>query len=115
MARVTITNQKVVPTGILPAYDAAETDGNAIINTRGDVMVHLKNGSGSPIVVTVQTPASIGGGVPITDYTITVAATSEQMIGPFDQSVHNQNGNQVFLDYDGVASLTLMAFEVPKA
>ena len=60
MARTELTIQEIARAGLEPSYSNAAADGNNFENT-GREFVHVKNGSGSAVTVTIQTPGTVDG------------------------------------------------------
>lgn len=106
-----LTVQKVELTGLAPSYDAAAAGGDEFVNS-GRTFIHVKNGGGSPIDVTVdsQMPCSQGY-----DHNAVVAvpASGEKMIGPFRKDRFNDSDGKVQITYSAVTSVTIAAIEVP--
>lgn len=109
MARSALTLQTVAKTGIVPSYAAANADGNSFAND-GNTVIHVKNGSGSSINVTLQTPGTVDD-LAVTDRVVAVAAGAEKMIGPFPPGIYNQSGS-VYVDYSDVTTVTVGAFKM---
>ena len=101
-----------VVTGLEATYNAATDtpDGDGFLND-GDIIVHVKNGSGGDIVLTVPTPAKAGG-MEIADQVITITAGEERFVGPFPTAYFNQTDGQVYLDWASVTSLTFALVRV---
>ena len=110
MARSALTNQVIATSGIVPSAAAANVDGNSFDND-GAVFFHAINGSGGDLTLTFQTPAQVAG-EPITERAVVVSAGAEEFIGPFNTSVFNQSTGEVYVDYSGVGSLTVAAFNL---
>lgn len=110
MARTSLTVQDISISGVTPSYSSANVDGNSFAND-GDVFLHVKNGSGSDITLTVQTPAKVNG-VDIEEVTVTVSAGSEEMVGPFPTTTFNQSGGVVYADYSAVTTVTVAAIKL---
>jgi hypothetical protein len=106
-----LTVQKVVLAGLEPSYGAAAAGGDEFVNS-GRSFIHVKNGGGSSIDVTVdsQTPCSQGY-----DHNAVVAvpAAGERMIGPFPKDRFNDANGKAQITYSGVTSVTIAAIEVP--
>lgn len=91
------------------------THGNKIPND-GKTFLRVKNGSASPITVTIDCPGSIDGQA-IADLTVTVAATGDGAgldfvdIGPFT-STFNQADGFVWAVFSAVATVTVGAFRL---
>lgn len=113
MARTDVTVQNIAVAGLSPSYDAAHVDGNAFIND-GNTILHVKNGSGGSLTLTVQTNRIVGG-VTVQDHTVSVPAGEERIIGLFGTGTFNQNDGKVYIDTSTQTSITLMAFKVPKS
>lgn len=95
----TVATQQIVSGGLAPSYSAASGGGDEF--TPGDsVFLHVKNGSGSGVTVTVVTPGTVVGQA-IGDVTNTVAAGGDEFMGPFPA--------QHFAAADGKADVTWSA------
>jgi hypothetical protein len=111
MARSALAVQQIRRTGLAASYSAANALGHSITNTTG-VFIHVKNGSGSSINVTVQTPGTIDG-LAIADQVVAVAAGADKMIGPFLPGVYEQPGSDdVYVDFSDVTTVTVAALKV---
>jgi hypothetical protein len=110
MARQTKTVQVIARTGTIPTYAAATaTDGHKFAND-GNTFLHVKNGGGSSINVTIQTPGTVDG-LTVSDLVVAVAAGAEKMIGPFPPGIYNQSG-EVYVDWSAVTSVTMAAIKM---
>lgn len=109
MARQTLAVQQVDRDGLDPAYTAAVVDGHAVDNTDRP-FVHVKNGSGASVDVTVPTPGSQDGQA-LADLTVSVPAGGERMIGPFPGRTFAQPDGTVHVDLSAVTSVTLAALQ----
>lgn len=107
----TLSVQKIALTGLAPSYDAAAAGGDEFVNS-GRVFIHVKNGGGSSVDVTVdsQTPCSQGYDH---DAVVAVGAGAEKMIGPFPKDRFNDTSGKVQVTYSGVSSVTIAAIELP--
>jgi len=108
MARIAVTTQAVGRAGAATTYTGPNVDGDIV--DIGRVALHVKNGSGSPITVTVQTPVQIEG-LDLAELTVSVPAAGERFIGPlpasvFAQPVGNANAGKALVDYSAVTSVT---------
>lgn len=111
MARAAMTVQQIVRTGLnnTPASVNA-SDGNYFAND-GRVFLHVINGSGSSINVTVGTPGSVDG-LAISDLVVAVPAGDERMIGPFPTNIYNQADNTVYVDWSSGTTITAAAYSL---
>lgn len=108
MARGTLTVQEMTIAGLQVAFTAATaTDGDSFLND-GNTYLHVKNGGGSPITVTIQTPVTYGG-IALADPTVTVTNGTEKVIGPFRKDIFNQTDGKVYFGCDAVTSVTVAA------
>jgi hypothetical protein len=101
----TLTAQKASLAGTTPSFASAAGGGDEFLND-GDTVIHVKNGSGGSINVTVnsQTPCSQGFDH---DLVVAVGAGAEKIIGPFAKARFDDANGKVQLTYSGVTSLTL--------
>jgi hypothetical protein len=117
MAELTV--QDVVEAGIVPSYDAAAGGGDTFDNPNGDVLLHVKNGGGGSINVTItaqQTTVKKSGFGDVTagNLVVAVGAGAEKMIGPFPTLKYNNSASEVAVGYSGVTSVTVAAVRVPR-
>lgn len=103
MAALTPVTLKRTSNGNDLAGVAAAGGGDSFANT-GKEFVVIKNGSGSPITLTVATPGTVDGDLAIADRTATIGAGETRAVGPFPVSTY---GETVNLTYSGVTSLTV--------
>ena len=107
----TLAVQASLLTGITPSYAAAAGGGDEFPND-GKSMLHLKNGSGGTIVVTVDSLVACNQGSDH-DSVTSIAAGAEAMVGPFDVTRFNDPAtSRAAITYDGVTSLTLGVFKI---
>jgi len=105
--------KKVVLTGLNPddpAYVACAAGGDACPNS-GYTFLHVKNAHTSAWVVTVNSIAKCSQGYDH-DAVVSVPASEERMIGPFDRGRFNDANQKLEITYDGVTALTIAAIEV---
>ena len=111
MAREALTLQSIVRGGLEPAYTAANADGHSVTNDGKRTFVHVNNGSGSEVTITIDTPGTVDG-LAISDREVAVPAGEERMIGPFPTDWYNQSDGTVHVDYSDTTSVTIGAFKV---
>lgn len=115
----TLAVQAITEAGVVPSYAAAGAGGDEFANESGDVLLHVKNGGGGPITVTVTAQATsrvlpgfgtvskaAGGG--------SIGAGAEKMFGPFPPAAFNQANGRVAVGYTDVASVTVAAFRLKQ-
>lgn len=109
----TLATQSITRVGIVPSY-AAATGGGDRFTPDKNTFLHIKNGSGGSITVTVVTPRTDAWGNAIADNANAVAAGTEEMMGPFPAESYAATDGTGLADitYSGVTSLTIGAFNV---
>jgi len=111
MAYNSVSIQTVIKDGLEPTYAAATlTDGDRFRNT-GKEFIHVINGTGTPCLVTVPTPAQVSG-LDIEDKVVTVPGNEDRMIGTFEPGLYNQpaggtDAGDCYVEYDQVSSVTV--------
>ena len=118
MAYTYLAPQTITAAGLQATYSAAPGAGagnGSAIDGTGDIVLHVKNGGGAPITVTVITGGTLEG-EPVADKAITVTNGTEKFIGPFRPTAFNQpsggsNPNQVLVDYSAITSVTVAALK----
>lgn len=101
-------------------FASAGASGDLVPNGGGDVFLLVKNGSGSPITVTVPAQKTSMqregfGTVTVPDITVDVPATTGAMlIGPFGRARFNNGNGQVTVQYSAVTTVTVKAFRFPR-
>lgn len=95
--------------GTSPGFVAAAGGGDKVApNDRG--YLHVRNGSGGVITVTVLTPGNDQYGQARPDIAIAVPATTgERLIGPFPANLADPADGLVAITYSGVTTLTVAA------
>ena len=111
MPRTALTTQQVLNSGITPAYSAGDAANGHQFNNDGRQILHVKNGGGSSINVTISTNAKVAG-ITVPNVVVAVTNAQERMIGPLDPLVFNQAGGLVYVDLSGATSVTLAVFQV---
>lgn len=99
-----LSGQNVAPTGLSPSYSAAAGGGDSFFND-GRTFLHVKNGGGGSINVTIDANVACNIG---TEHDLVVAVPNgqERMIGPFPT---NRFLDTVNITYSGVTSVTIAA------
>jgi len=101
----TLTAETISRSGLEPTHNAADAGGDEFANT-GDEFIHVTNGSGGAITVTIETGGTVDG-LAIADRTVSVPAGEERLIGPFPKSTYDDGDGLVQLTYSAVTSLTV--------
>jgi hypothetical protein len=92
MARVDVTTQKIVLTGLVPTLTEPTADGDVV--DAGQVALYVTNGSGSPVNVTVEATAAQDG-LDVEDLVVAVAAGATALIGPLPARTFAQDAGAV--------------------
>lgn len=94
----TLSIQSIDQDGLTPSYSTASSGGDKVVPGAGS-FIHVKNGGGSPITLTLVTPGTVSS-LAVADQTVTVANGAESMIAVGD----------LYRDpSDGLASITYSA------
>lgn len=105
MPRTQVVPQSIQRAGAIPTYNPATvTDGDSFVND-GRTWVHVKNGSASPVTLTIAVPQTVDG-LDVADRTVSVAAGAEKVIGPFPTTTYNQIDSSVWLNWSAVADIS---------
>lgn len=99
-----ITVNENALTGTAPTLAVEETtkgvSGNHSFANDGRMFVHVDNGAGDPVTVTVESSITVDGGLlAVGDLTVTVPAGEDRMIGPFPSGIYNQSDGKVYVNY----------------
>lgn len=104
--------QTITAAGLAASYTAASGGGDKMSLTAANTFLHVKNGGGSPITVTITTQANQIDGLTIPDRTVTVAASADKMIGPITQARHGDINQQASIAYSAVTTVTVAAIRI---
>lgn len=119
MAREDVDVQTVEPIGLAAVYDPVTMDGIAFVNDSGAAILHVKNGSGVTVTVTVQSVGEVDG-IEIGDMTIAIPSGGEAFAGTFAPDTYNQGEDpdvdvdfgKVYVDFSAATSVTVAVLEV---
>lgn len=114
MPRTALTVQSTSRDGLTATYSAGDaTNDHEFDNSGQNVVLHVKNGGGSGITVTIVTPGTVDG-LAIADKAVSVGAGVEMFIGPFNNSQYGSgtNSRSVYFDLDTDTSVTLAALKL---
>lgn len=108
MARTALTTQKFTTKGLEATYVAPHADGVSFRNS-GKQLLHVKNGSGSSINVTLKIGKTVQGQT-VAAPVVAVAAGDEMFFGPFPDDYDQQDGtDNVYVDFSAVTDVTVAA------
>jgi|SRR6478672_4176931 len=104
----TLVTQNINTSGILPTYAAANVGGDAMV-ADSTSFLHIKNGAGSSMTVTLVTPATVDTTLAVGDRVVTVGATSEQMIAVPDSLYRDPATGLAAITYSSITTVTVAA------
>lgn len=97
MAKTALTLQVTDREGLEATYANANADGQAFDNASGKVILHVKNGSASPVTVTIGSAGSLDGRT-VAALSVAVPAGEDRFIGPFPGALYNAADNTLNID-----------------
>lgn len=103
-----LTVQNVARTGLAPTYASAAGGGDTFVND-GAVLLHVKNGGGSAVTVTITSTAPATVGLAPSNVTVSVPNAGERMIGPFPPGAFSDANGATAVGYSAVTSVTVAA------
>jgi hypothetical protein len=111
----TLASQVVKRSGVGPTY-AACTGGGDRFTPSATTILHVKNGSGGALTVTVPATKVPAPDMVITNNVVSVPASGERMMGPFPPDIFQATDGSGLADitYSGVTSLTIAAVQVSQ-
>ncbi|MFR9796633.1 hypothetical protein ACL02U_12115 [Streptomyces sp. MS06] len=108
----TLSIQAIVADGLDPTYAAASAGGDKVKPGK-TTFVHVINGGGASITVTLPTPGNYYGSVANPDLTVTVGASGEQMIPvPPTPFADASDSGLASITYSDVTSVTVAALRI---
>lgn len=106
-----LATQTVALAGLNPTYAAAAGGGDKV--ECGDRnFLHVKNGAGSPVTVTLTATASVRGQA-VGNVTVSVPASGERMIGPLQPDLlQNSTDSLCAVGYSSATSVTVASIRL---
>jgi len=106
MTTVLLTAQTVTPQGVALTWTAPDvTDGVSFTNPDGESILLVKNGSASPVTVTIVTPA-VTAGQAIADVTLAVAAGAIGVFRFNPSVIFNDSSGKVKATFSAITDIT---------
>lgn len=102
----TVNTQNITNLGTAATYSAASPGGDRFLPADG-TFLHVKNGGGSPITVTLVTPGSVDG-LAVADRPISVPAGSDRFIAA-PSKLYRSNDGLGDVTWSGTTSVTFAA------
>ncbi|MFC4034540.1 hypothetical protein ACFO3J_24130 [Streptomyces polygonati] len=107
----TLIPQVVSLAGLTPTYASAAVGGDKVPPS-DRTFVHIKNGAGAPVTVTLTATAKVRGQA-VGNLTVSVAASGEQMIGPLTADLlAGVSDGLVAIGYSSNTSVTVAALRI---
>jgi hypothetical protein len=113
MAHTALTPQKATSSGVALTFAAADgTNGNSFIPSHGRAL-HVKNGGGSAITLTLPTPQTVDG-LAVADRSVTVGAGAHAVVSVTPElSAYSQADKTVWVDFSSATSVTVALVDQP--
>lgn len=111
----TLNAQSVNRAGLTPVYSAAAAGGDRFTPDH-ETFLHVKNGGGAPVTVTVAATEVVGGDMTLPATVVSVPAAGEKMIGPFPAQFFTQTDGtgQATVAYSAVTSVTVAVVKLSQ-
>lgn len=106
MARAVLSYQQVARTGLNAAYAAVDAAEGEQFANDGRMILHVVNGAGAPINVTITTPNAVDG-LAVADLVVAVPNGESRFIGPFPPGIYNNGSGNVLVDYSSGTTVTV--------
>jgi hypothetical protein len=108
----TLNTQTINSGGLAVNYTAASAGGDKVSLAAANTFIHVKNGAASSITVTVPAQNNKYRGRTIPDTVVTIPASSDKMIGPFDSTIDGDVNGMATINYSAVATVTVAAVRI---
>ena len=106
----TYTVQTVTRSGITPTKNAVSASDDFVND--GLTVLHVTNGSGGSLTVTIVTPGT-SDGLAVADRTVTIPNGEERVIGPFLRAIYSATATgKVTVQFSATTSVTCQALSV---
>jgi hypothetical protein len=105
----TFTAEAISETGLNATYNVAAAGGDKVL-AGANTFLHVKNGSGGAITVTITTPVTVKG-LAVTDPVTSIPAGEDRFIGPLDPDLYADvsDSSLVSFAYSSETSVTVAA------
>ena len=115
MAELTV--QQISEAGGAATYVAATAGDGDTADNNGNMFLHIKNGGGGSITVTItalttSVDSGVYGDLTKANASIAVASETEAFIGGFAPAAFNDGNGEIAITYSGVTSVTIAALYV---
>lgn len=110
MARTVLVAQPATDAGLTPVYTAADAANGMTYRLVPHRVLHVKNGGGSSLTVTITTPLTVNG-LAVADRTVTVAAGAETVISLGVDNAYAQADGTAYVDFSTATSVTVAVLD----
>jgi hypothetical protein len=112
----TLTTQKVTRAGLVNPTFGACAGGGDRFTPDNNTHLHVKNGSGGALTVTVAATKVPLANMTVANVVVSVPAGGEARLGPFpyDMFAATDGSGLADITYSGVTSLTIAVIQVPE-
>jgi hypothetical protein len=110
MARTVLVAQPATDSGLTATYTAADAANGMSYRLVPHRLVHVINGGGSALTVTINTPLTVNG-LAVADRTITVAAGASVFISLGVDNAYQQSDGSGWLDFSTGTSVTVAVID----
>ncbi|MFF7991770.1 hypothetical protein ACFZDG_18495 [Kitasatospora xanthocidica] len=108
----TLPTQVISLAGLSPAYSAAAGGGDKVAMSGDRTFLHVKNGGGAPVAVTLTATGAVRGQT-VTSPTVSVPASGERMIGPLTADLlAGASDGLAAIAYSATTSVTVAAVRI---
>ena len=107
--------QDVSLDGVTPTRTALTAGDTLKVANDGRVLLAFEKSGVGAAVVTLTTPATVAGGVAVADPTVTVpASTGDVVVGPFPAGIFSDDAGDLSFSVDDDAGLTVAVLRLPQ-
>jgi hypothetical protein len=110
MARTVLVAQPVTDAGLAATYVAADAANGMTYRLIPHRLLHIKNGGGASITVTITTPLTVNG-LAVADRTATVGAGTDQFFSLGVDNAYQQPDGTVFIDFSSATTVTVAVLD----
>lgn len=114
MVDVTLTPQRVGAAGAVPTRTGSLSTSNTyVVRNDGKTLLAFLKAGASDCIVTVKTPATVGG-LAVAERTLTtvVATTGEVIAGPFAPGIYNDSSGDLKFTLDNITGLDVAVIQL---
>lgn len=113
MTDVTQAPQDSTDVGVtVSRFGSLSTSDTYFVKNNGSLFLNFQKSSAGACIVTIKTPATVGG-LAVAERTVTVpASTGDMIIGPFPPGIYNDSSGNIQYTLDEITGLDVGIFQV---